>query len=371
VDAVIARGLAKQPGDRYRSAGELVREARRALTSGAARTPRPFGETIADPAILRRAPVLTVEEPRRVSPLVGALVAVSCAAVAAAGFLIGHRARGADPGPTGVAIAGPIQLTFPVRQWHPAAPQPLAGLVLRSPVMLRSTDSRGPVTLLAGIEPRAASSRLAPATIVGAAKPTPVKLGADEALRYRGLRPRSLSTETMTLYALQTAVGPAAIACAAPVGDSAHEALARCESVAATLALQGTTARPLGADTRYAGALRKGLVALERARANDRRRLAHAGSAKARADAAARLAGVYATAQAMLAAAAPGPDEQPANGRLLAALGKAQQGYIALAAAVRSADRAGYEKAAAQIAAAEASADRALRSLRPLGYAPS
>jgi hypothetical protein len=369
LDAVVARGLAKQPGDRYRSAGELVREARRAFTLGAARPP--FGETIADPALLRRAPVLTVEEPRRASPLVLALAAAICAGVAAAGFLMGHRARSADPGPKGVAIAGPIQLTFPVRQWRPSPPQSPAGLVLTSPVMLRSTDLRSPVTLLAGIEPRAASARLAPAAVLGAAKATPVKLGGDEALRYRGLRPRSLSGETVTLYALQTAVGPAAIACAAPVGDGARAALARCESVAGTLALQGAAARPLGADRRYAGTLSKALVPLERARANDRRRIAHAGSAKARADAAATLAGTYATARARLAAAGPGPDEQPANGRLLASLGRAQQGYIALAAAIRSADRAGYQKAAARLAAAEASADRALRSLRALGYAPS
>jgi Protein kinase domain len=371
LDAVVARGLAKQAGDRYRSAGELVRDARRVFTLGAAPPPRPFGETIADPALLRRAPVLTVGETRRVSPLVLALAVAICAGVAAAGFLTGHRARSADPGPKGVAIAGPIQLTFPVRQWHPAPPQSPGGLVLRSPIMLRSTDPRSPVTLLAGVEPRAASARLAPATVLGAAKAEPVKLGGDEALRYRGLRPRSLSGETVTLYALQTAVGPAAIACAAPVGDAAQAALARCESVASTLALQGAAPRPLGGDRRYAGALSKALAPLERARANDRRRIAHAGSAKARADAAVRLASVYATARARLAAARPGPDEQPANGHLLASLDRAQQGYIALAAAIRSADRAGYKKAAARIAVAEASADRALRSLRPLGYAPS
>jgi protein kinase-like protein len=370
LDAVLARGLAKQPGDRYRSAGELVREARRAFTLGAA-LPRPFGETIADPALLRRAPVLTVDEPRRVSPLVLALAAAICAGVAAAGFLMGHRARAADPGPKGVAVAGPIQLTFAVRQWHPVPPQSPAGLVLRSPVMLRSADPRSPVTLLAGVEPRAASSRLAPATVLGSAKATPVKLGGDEALRYRGLRPRSLSGETVTLYALQTAVGPAAIACAAPLGSDAQAALARCESVASTLALQGTAARPLGADRHYASALSTALAPLARARANDRRRIAHTGSAKARADAAARLASLYATAQARLAAVGPGPDEQPANERLLASLGRAQQGYIALAAAIRAADRAAYGNAAARIAAAEASADRALRSLRQLGYAPS
>jgi serine/threonine-protein kinase len=370
LDAVIGRGLAKQPGDRYRSAGELVREARRALTLGAA-MPRPFGETITDPALLRRAPVLRVDEPRRVSPLLLALAAAICAGVAAAGFLMGHRARAAGPGPKGVAVAGPIQLSFPVRQWHPVAPQSPAGLVLRSPVMLRSTDPHAPVSLLAGIEPRAASARLAPATVLGSAKATPVTLGGDEALRYRGLRPRSLSGETVTLYALQTGVGPAAIACAAPAGNAARAGLARCESVAGTLALQGTAARPLGADRHYASGLSKALAPLARARANDRRRIAHPGSAKARADAATRLAGVYATAQARLAADAPGPDEQPANGRLLASLGRAQQGYIALAAAIRSADRAGYEKAAVRIAAAEASADRALKSLRPLGYAPS
>jgi hypothetical protein len=371
LDAVVARGLAKQPGDRYRSAGELVRDARRAFTLGAAVPARPFGETVADPAVLRRAPVLTAEEPRRVSPLVLALAAAICAGVAAAGFLMGHRARAADPGPDGVAVAGPIQLTFPVRQWHPAPPQSPAGLVLRSPVMLRSTDPRAPVTLLAGVEPHAASARLAPAKLLGAAKATPVKLAGDEALRYRGLRPRSLSGQTVTFYALQTAVGPAAIACATPVGQAAQAALARCESVAGTLALQGTAARPLGADARYAATLRNVLAPLERARARDRRRIAQAGSARARADAAARLVGVYATARARLAAAAPGPDEQPANALLLVSLGRAQQAYVALAAAIRSGDRPGYKSAAARIAAAEASADRALRSLRPLGYAPS
>jgi hypothetical protein len=371
LDAVVTRGLAKQPGDRYRSAGELVREARRAFTLGASAQARPFGETTADPALLRRAPVLAVDEPRRLSPLLLALAAAICAGVAAAGFLMGHRARAADPGPEGVAVAGPIRLTFPVRQWRPTTPQAPAGLVLRSPVMLQSTDARHPATLLAGVEPRAATARLAPAAVLRGAKATTVKLGGDEALRYTGLRPRSLSGETVTLYALQTAVGPAAIACAAPVGNAAQAALVGCERIANTLALQGAAARPLGADRHYAGALSTALARLDRARANDRRRLAHAGSATARADAATRLAGMYATAEARLAAAAPGPNEQPANGRLLAALGRAQQGYIALAAAIRSADRAGYVRAAARIAGAEAAADRALKSLRPLGYAPS
>jgi hypothetical protein len=359
LDAVVARGLAKEPGERYRSAGELMREARRAFAAPQA---RPFGETIVDPALLRRAPVLSFEDTRRRSPRVLALVAALCVALAVLGFLAGHRATAADPGPQGVAVAGPLQLSFPVREWQPAAPQVQAGLDLRTPVMLRSPDQ---ATLLAGLEPRAATARLVPAAVLRSAQGAPVKLGKYDALRY------TLAGERETLYALQTSDGPAVIACAAPAGDEAEAALARCESVASTLTLQGAEARPLGADPHYAAALSRALTPLERSRVQERRRLARAGSSKARAAAAAKIAGLYSAAAAKLAAAAPGPDEQPANARLVSSFGRAQQGYIALAAAIGAADRTGYRQAAAQIAAAEAAADRALESLRPLGYTPS
>ena len=77
---MIARGLAKEPGERYRSAGELISEARRALAASA----RGFGETIVDPALLRRAPVVELKDEKRLSWQVVAIAAAICAGLAAA-----------------------------------------------------------------------------------------------------------------------------------------------------------------------------------------------------------------------------------------------------------------------------------------------
>jgi serine/threonine-protein kinase len=357
LDDVLARGLAKEPAARFRSAGELVAEARRAL---AGERPRRFGETVADPALLRRAPVIAIEDERRLSPALLAFAAALCAGLAVVGFLLGHHERKAPTGPDGVAVAGPLQLTFPSARWRPAPPTPLPGLPTTGAVSLASTDPSAPGSLLAGTAPRAQSARLVPDALVGDEQPQAVRLGRYPALRYANLHPKALHGETATLYALQTSAGPATIACVAPTGDTA--VLAQCESIATTLVVRGANALPLGASTGYAATLRRVLTPLAKQRAQARRTLGPA--------AATRLADRYASARARLAVATVGPNEQPAHARLLRGLERAQSGYIALAGALQAHDRSAYLAAASKVRTGEAQADAALRSLKPLGYAP-
>jgi serine/threonine protein kinase len=74
LDDLLARALAKEPGARYPTATQLVRDAQAALelrspartSTNAAGGGRPgFGETIVDPGLLRRAPAIAIEPERR------------------------------------------------------------------------------------------------------------------------------------------------------------------------------------------------------------------------------------------------------------------------------------------------------------------
>ena len=106
LDDVLARGLAKDPEDRFESVGALVSAARSALAQPADPVPQApasngrgrFSETIADPTVLRRAPVVQVEPPPRalprwLLPLLAALVPL----LAILGFALGHEGDGTTP----------------------------------------------------------------------------------------------------------------------------------------------------------------------------------------------------------------------------------------------------------------------------------
>jgi len=279
-----------------------------------------------------------------------AIAAAICAGLAAAGFLLGHHPRGAKTGPLSVAVAGPLQLTFRRPKWQPAAAQPLPGLPVAGTVSLASTDPNHPGSLLAGSAPRATTERLVPAALVGKTEPQgrPAR-AATRALRYSGLHRNGAA---LTLYALQTGNGPATIACS---GDAT--AIERCESIATTLAIQGTALK-LGADARYAGELRRAMGDADR-------------PAPSCAPPATRPASATATRPPGRASPCPRRAERAAGPH--AAPPRARAGavrYLTLATALQAGDRRGYLAAARTVRTAERTADAALRSLRPLGYAP-
>src|SRR5207237_6795373 len=103
VDDVTARGLAKRPEDRYRSATDLVEQTRRALASPRSVAAEPnarrrFGDTIVDPAVLRAPPVIEAAAERRTPWRSVAIAVLVVAALALAGFALGRATRDAGSG---------------------------------------------------------------------------------------------------------------------------------------------------------------------------------------------------------------------------------------------------------------------------------
>jgi len=370
LDPVLARGLAKAPAERYGSAGELVRDAQAAFGAspplGDAAIPptnarRRFGETIVDPGLRRRAPVVVLEPERKLPGLPVLLAAaLVCAGLAVVGFLLGHSRTHVSHPPLGVAVAGPLSLRFPTDRWRPARPPRVRGLTLENPVALGGPNG----VLLAGIAPSTKARTLLPASFVRTFEKQPsgdrVRLGTHPALRYR-VRPNH--ARALTLYAVPAGLGSAVVACR---GNA--DTRRRCESIASTLVLRGVLNGTVGPDPRYAGALGGILSRIARVRRAERGGLAKAKSAGERAGHAEVLASALATTEAQIASLQPGPRERAAQHRLGSALAHARDGYVALAAAMRAGDRTAYLGAERRVVRAERAADDAVRSLRTLGY---
>jgi hypothetical protein len=400
LDAVIARGLAKQPAERHRSASQLVADAAAALDPDSSSSPSlgsslvvesdnstlpgippptngdarlRFGQTIVDPALLRETPRIELEPERRLTRTwIAGLVALVLA-LAAAGFLLGRSRDRIDRPATGVAVGGPLTLQFPNAEWRPARRAPrLAGLALSSPIALTSSVAASPGDLVAGVAAAAEGPLLLPPALLAELpkrpqpRGEPVRLGRLDALRYRGLRHRRVGA-ALTLYVVPTDGGAATVACLGGEAEAAagveRTALRRCEEVATTLALRGAKAVPLGPNPRHTVALRRTLARLNARRTRERRALRAARTQVAQAGAAERLAAAYGAAAKALAKTRPGLVERPAHRALVAALARARAAHGTLALGARTGSRPVYRRGALAVRRAEAAADRAARSL--------
>ena len=369
LDAVLARGLAKEPSERYATAAELVAAAQGAFDLHPVAPPRAaqaehgpangrarFGETVVDPGVLRRAPVIASDEGRGLPAkwvlAVGALV---CAGLGVAGFLLGHSWTHVRHSAVGVAVAGPIQLSFPSGDWRPVRPP--RGTEQQDPVALESRRDKGNV--VAGMTPGVRPKTLLPPGSHVRGKRSLVSLGRYDALRYRSLGPKG----NVDVYAVPVGTGAATITC-----SGALETLERCESVASTLFLRGVTPGTVGPDPRYAASLRTLFRRVDAARSAERKSLARAAKPGERAGHAEVLASAFATAAVQLGAIPAGARERPVQAKLQRALGRARDAYVSLASSIRGRDHDAYLVATRRVHKAERQADAALRSLRTLGY---
>jgi hypothetical protein len=283
-----------------------------------------------------------------------AAVALLCVGVAVAGFLLGHSWTHVRDSAVGVAVAGPIQLSFPNSDWRPTQPPRDSGL--RNPVALESQRSKG--LLVAGVAPRVEAGTLLPQDAEPIGTRSLVRLG-----RYPAVLYKRRARENVDVYAVPVGLGAATIACRGTL-----DVLERCESVATTLILRGVVPGSIGPDERYAGALRTLFRRLDAARTSERQALARAKKAGERAGHAEVLASAFATAAVQLGGVPTGAREKPFHADLQRALGRARDGYVSLAAALRASDHDAYVAAAKLIRSAEQRANAVLRSLRRLGY---
>ncbi len=421
IDAVIARGMAKDPDDRYPSAGELIVEARRAVAAigpGAstqrtrthrvdpAPAPAPTIPTIptipaapaaelagATAAAAAFAPTRTIptaeprpaparpEAPREATPAPSPTPRRGFPMLAAAGLLLvvaavagvlvgGAGASGpAAPAFTSSASVGPLELAFPAGWQRLQTPPQIPGLSFANPLVLAPPAPPG-ARLDAGTL-AATGPTLLPAAFLAllpAPPPSgaPVRIGSLEALRYSGLQPRGLAGP-LTVYAIPTNQGVLILACAAGVPASGFPAA--CDRVAATAKLVGASAFPLGPSPVFAGQLKAALARLSAARRPAEAHLVGAGTAAAQAAADRELAAAYArAAREVTAAAAANPLVTAGAGQIAAALTAIARAYQSSASAAAANDQAAYAAAGRALAAAGPAAGRAITGLRALGY---
>jgi hypothetical protein len=360
LDEVIARGMAKRPGDRYESPRDLLGDAEHALHRREGSI-SDTAETVADEPSRSRA--------RRGFPAV-AVALVAGAAVA--GFLAGGSGAPAqEPETRSSVAAGGIGLEY-TSGWRrvDADAQAIPGTTLRDPIAL--APARGPAgaRLVAG-HVAAASASLLPAGLRVRlprlpARDDAVRLGETAAYRYAGLRPRD-SDRRVDLYVAPTTAGVAALACIAPPRLSGSFASA-CADVARTLELSGERAYPLGPDRGFAERLDRAVRVLGARLVRARKELRAARRPAGQGRVAGELRGAYRRAAGAVGRGDVSPAVAAGREAIEAALRRAATRYERLARAARAGEQRSYDRARGAIRRAEAGVRRALGQLDAKDY---
>lgn len=387
---VLRRGLAQDPAERHASAGELIRDAARALGPDPG-TPEPRAEeagTVDAPETAASAPAARAAGRARtpsaglgtasrsrlglgLAAVLAVLVAVGVAMAAGGDGERSEANRGAE-GATTVRRDG-ISLTYP-SLWRPLERAPrVPGLELESPLALEPLGGDGEAGLVAGQVAQPGPGLLPDSLrerLEGESPPREsVRLGRLEAFRYRGAR-LSGSDKRFNIYAVEHSGGAATVVCFADEAE-ADAVLPGCERIAASMQLPGSRTYGVSPNAAYAERVNGAMGTLNEARARARADFTRARTPDGQARVADRLARSYGTAAATLDREQVTPQIRSANGAIVAALTATRDAYRQTGAAARRGDRPAYDAARAEVRRSEAAVERSLRRLRDVGYAVS
>ena len=385
VDEVVTRGLAKEAGDRYATAGELMDDVAHALggvhlraipqpkpvitppqRAVLARESKPTDE-IADQGPPRGPdlPTSKLSEPDE-SDRRGARRYLPYAAVAlvmaAAGAAVGALTSESEPSAR-TQQSRALGVTLPAG-WK-ERPEPIDGLELSNSVGAADGD-RG---IFAGLAQDPGVSLL-PQKLEeltgGRARSggEPIKVGELDARRFNTLPLRGTDAE-LTVYAVPTSAGVATVACYAPPEDAIAD---ECGATATTLQVRRGRPFSLTPDPDYGAAVNRVIRDLQKTRRLLRQRLGKATTRYQQHTAAGQLRTAFTRAADRVERVRPRAAEADAHARIIRALRNGATVYRRLQRAAQAGDAAAYEQARQQIGPREGDFQGALDALKPLGY---
>jgi hypothetical protein len=315
-----------------------------------------------------RAEALT--RPLRRPPLIVLALLLVAAVV---GFVAGYRhttrrARPAAAAAGSVANAG-VVLEYP-SGWAPASTAPaIPGLSLTHLLALAPGGDATAQGLLSGelAEGQGAPLPSAMLALLSAAPHAEVlSLPGGQAYRYTNLHLRGFG-RALELFAIPGAgTSETVLACYGAAAPA--PVLRQCERIVAKVTLESQAQNDLNPDTAYAARLAALVTTLDSERVALRRQLGLARRPAQVRAAATKLAGTFATAATSLSALEPPLAAGTAASGLAAALGRARDGYRALATAATSEEPAAYALARERLQGDEAGVDRALERFALIGY---
>jgi serine/threonine protein kinase len=429
LDRVIERGMAKQPADRYASAGNLIAEAQRAFgrrlsavtrPPGPAESPEEIGVREAEAKIptartraLSKSSLLAAEKgaapsavpsvsklpsgskdlngpasataarQHRAATLAGlrrarlgrrrqvAILGAVVILVAVGGALLGANRQRTVASPSLRAIsAGHLQAVVPPGWREAATSESVGSLQFRTARSLSPDSPEDTEKIFLG-EVTASGSSLLPASFLKRLSVRPraqvVQLRAGEALRYASLPENTDGVRRV--YLVPTSAGVATVACTSKVQPTSGLQGA-CDFVAMRLAVRGVHVFPVGSDPAYARAVSQALATLKRDRARRTRDLVAARGARMQALASSRIAAAYSRSTQTLASTAVKipPQVKPVHSELVASLRRASGAYTSMSRAAKHRNRRAYSHAASLATQAESRVRNAVRALTTAGY---
>jgi tRNA A-37 threonylcarbamoyl transferase component Bud32 len=352
LDAVIAKGMAKEPTERFRKPSELIGAAREsfegAALDDAAPSPRWAGR---------------VRRPRWSPRLAGVALLLF-----ALGLAAGALAAGRPRQPERFVHAGPLRVAIPAG-WtvETGVARRFPNLHLADPLTLVAGGGKGPEVATVGTSLARGETLLPAALRPYGSHPTgvPISLGSLQALRYDGLGPKPRA-EPWTVVVAPTSVGVATIVCrAGRRGGAGHRV---CQDLAATLKLRDGVGYPVGPSSQLASLLRHQVGKLDHEVRRLRGRLRRASGSGIQAAAASALARAFRRCATTLAATPVSPQSAAHLAALVSGARLVRDAYKRLAAAARSGNGQAFRTESGEVYLTESILYNRILYLGSLGY---